>query len=111
VNKHQEIIGSLLPSFEQSAEDLKSINEEMIGQEVIVACLSQPNETGFTRLGNSKPCRVGTEIQIPVTRFPINLCPILTVQRAFDNPRLQTDASDQVMSRAYALFAEIPGIH
>jgi hypothetical protein len=74
-------------------------------------CLSQPDETGFHRLRNIKR-ELGSRIpfEILVVRLPINLRPILPIQRTLNNPRFQiaTVSPDCVVSRADPHFVEIP---
>jgi hypothetical protein len=60
-----------LSSFEESSEDIEGENGKMIAPRVIVARLSQPDETAFSRIRNSKRGRHKPAVQILVVRFSI----------------------------------------
>jgi hypothetical protein len=85
------------------------VNIQTIAVTVIPAYLSQPDETTFSRVGNSKRGQIGL-LQVVVVSLTINFCPCPIVQRTFTQPRLQwmTVGPDCVMGRADAPFVEIP---
>jgi hypothetical protein len=60
-----------LSPFEQSPEELDGTHDELVAPTAILACLSQLDETAFSRARNSKRGRL-TALEIVVVRFPIN---------------------------------------
>jgi hypothetical protein len=69
--------------FTESPEDLEGTDDEKMGPIVILACLSQSDETAFNRLRNGKRGNIRFLLQIMVVSFPIDFYPAIPVHRAW----------------------------
>jgi hypothetical protein len=106
-----ERLRNRVSSFDESPEDLEGLNSQNSRPSrifsVILAYLSQPDETGFSRVRNSKPGRCSSPKSLPLSHeslLSVSDQPVRTLNHA----RFQVATVDCVMSRADAQFAEIP---
>jgi hypothetical protein len=99
----------LLTRHSESPENLECGHfQATVIKDVSRVSLSQPDEAAFSRIRNSKRGRHRAVFEILVVCFPINLSPDLTVERTLKHQRFRQAHFDCAMSRADALFAEIP---
>jgi hypothetical protein len=92
-------------------EELDAVQEQNILERagfVILACLSEPNQTEGRRVRNCKRDSIFACLEILVVRLPINLRPTAAIHRTLNSPGFQRIRIDCIVSRADAAFAEIP---